>query len=409
MHLNGNLILKPEYNNYDKVKNHVFRNYYYYILKKADGCIAVMDPKNTGKEPMKLIGEKMWVNKYVFSLKGTDTTVFYLNEFLNMQDYRKNENALNERDDKIAQLAVKKNFEEEYKKQKEAQINSIRGKYIKTEKITLVTGKTVYILVDSNGVKCLNEETISFDYPNLKLISYWKADGQVFVKKENGKWLQYPNDKEYETINSVGFYMAAIDLENNCTIFNRQVSRTFKIDKNTEVTSFVDLGDSYYYAYKMNNKYGFASYDNYRINLKLLPAVFDSLKIIDVYNNNPQMQLIYKGEKFNAFHDGIKMSAGQASVIKGDVYGIPCGNPICKNGIIGYTNQTIKGTTSTKTFNNTTVWKNGHLEVGNVTITETTSDQTVKEEEPCTDPIHNIKNVWLLFDPNTGKYKIEKK
>jgi len=410
MHLNGKIVLAPEYSSYENVNYIQFRKYFYYIFRKTDGCVAVMDPKDSEKEPMILTGDKMWVDKYVFSAKGSDTTVFYANAFLKMPEFLKQHAALKERDKGIANMERENKLKEIGKNQIESNVRSIvAGNYLKTEKINLASGKSVYLLVDSSGVKCLNTETAEFDYSKLKLISYWKADGQVFVKKENDTWLRYPSEKEYVTLTPIRSYMSAIDADDNCTVFYGTSSRTFKVDKYSEVTDYVEDDNSYLYVYRRNGRSGFASYSKSGMLSKFLPAVFDNIHIIHTYNNNPRIKLVYNGEELNAYHDDIKISNGNASVIKCDLYGNACGNSNCKNGIIGYSNKTIEGKTTVKQFNNTTVWRRGHLELANVTVTETTPDKTVREAEYCKDAIHSVKNVWLLYDPVAMKYYTEKK
>ena len=142
--------------------------------------------------------------------------------------------------------------------------------------------------------------------------------------------------------------------------------------------------------------------------MKFLPNVFDHIDIVSTYDNNPRMQLIYNGEKVNAYHDDIQIQYGKVAVIKCDMYGASCGNAECKNGIIGFTDHTVKGKTTTQKYNNTTVWRKGHLVMADVTITETSADRVVKETKYCDNPIHSIKHAALVLDHATGKFVLEK-
>lgn len=186
-------------------------------------------------------------------------------------------------------------------------------------------------------------------------------------------------------------------------------SRQVYAEKGAEITDVTNLDNSVHLIYRLNGKYGFLSQDNSGYTLKKLPAVFSSISVISTYKNNPRLQLVYNGETVNAYHDDIKMAFGGMHVaIKADMYGAVCGNPKCKNGVIGTTTQVEKGETVTRRINNTTYWYKGHLVPADITIVETNPDKIITEKQYCKDPIHSVKTVMLFWENATGTYKVEK-
>ncbi len=179
--------------------------------------------------------------------------------------------------------------------------------------------------------------------------------------------------------------------------------------KGAEITEVTKLNNSSHMVYRLNGKYGFVSQNKFGDPLKSLPAVFTSISVISTYQNNPRLQLVYNGETVNAYHDDIQMAfGGKYLAIKADMYGATCGNPKCKNGVVGTTTHVEKGKTTTTTYNNTTYWYNGHLVPADITVIETSSDKVITEKKYCEDPIHSIKVVMLFWDSATGTYKVEK-
>lgn len=186
-------------------------------------------------------------------------------------------------------------------------------------------------------------------------------------------------------------------------------SRQVYLEKGSEITDVTNLYNSVHLIYRLNGKYGFMSQDNWGYTLKKLPAVFSSISVISTYQNNPRLQLVYNGETVSAYHDDIQMAYGGKHVaIKADMYGAVCGNPKCKNGVIGTTTQVEKGETVTRRINNTTYWYKGHLVPADITIVETNPDKIITQKEYCKDPIHSVKTVMLFWENATGTYKVEK-
>lgn len=396
----GETLAPVEYESFEKLTDRSSNDFY--VLKKNGKYRVVVDIDGIRNEIVKS-ADDVWKDGEVFWAAGTDTSVCFANGIRNITEYRK----MVEASDAYVKEAAKKG---EAQKLKQEKVNRIlNAKYQKKERVFLTGNREMYLLMDSFGIKCFDPEKAEFVYADKQLEHYYINHNLVFVQSEQGKWYLYPNPTEYKSITTVHPYVAAQISEEQYWIFGGVKSRQVYVEKGAEITEVTLLDNTVHIVYRLKGKYGFVSQDNSGYPLKKLPAVFTLISVISTYQNNPRLQLVYNGETVNAYHDDIQMAFGGKHVaIKADMYGASCGNPKCKNGVMGTSTHVEKGETVTKRFNNTTYWYKGHLVPADITIIETNPDRVITEKEYCKDPIHSVKTVMLFWDEATGTYKVEK-
>jgi hypothetical protein len=140
--------------------------------------------------------------------------------------------------------------------------------------------------------------------------------------------------------------------------------------------------------------------------IKELKPVFDQINILGSNQGNTRLGVIYKNESFNLNVDDINIF--NSNGVKCDMYGISCGNPQCKNGIIGFSYEVEKGRTTSSTTYNTAIWEKGKMIPANVTTTTTYPDKTIKTAQYCTNKIHSVKSVLLFWNQYSKEYEIHK-
>lgn len=396
----GRVVVKPEYESYERMETNGYNNFH--VLKKNHRYLIVLDKKKVWGEELRP-ADTVWYDKALFSLTGKDTMVHYPYGVETMSKYRQ------QQAEQEAYLREREQKDEALKLKQEKSKRILSMSYQKKERVFLSGNREMYLLIDSFGIKCFDPEKAEFVYADKQLEHYFIRHNLVFVQSEQGKWYLYPNDMEYKNIKTVHPYVTAQVSDEQYWIFGGALSRQVYVEKGAEITEITLLDYSVHIVYRINGKYGFVSQDNSGYPLKKLPAVFTSISVVNTYQNNPRLQMVYNGETVNTYHDNIQMAFGGKHVgVKADMYGAACGNPNCKNGVIGTSTRIEKGETVTKTYNNTTYWYKGHLVPADITVTETNPDRVITEKEYCNDPIHSVKIVMLFWDEATGTYKLEK-
>ena len=397
----GRVVVKPEYESYEKLEANGYN--YFHLLKKDHRYLIVLDKKKVYGEELRP-ADTAWYDKELFSITGKDTVVHYPYGTETISTYRKKQAEYD------AYMQAKGLKDDAQKQKQEKAKNILSMSYQKKQRVFLSSTKEMYLLIDSFGIKCFDPEKAEYVFADKQLEHYYINNNLVFVQSVQGKWYLYPNTvMEFKSIKTVHPYVAAQVSDEQYWIFGGVNSSQVYVEKGAEITEVTKLDNSVYVVYRLNGKYGFVSQDNSGYPLKKLPAVFTSISVISTYQNTARLQLVYDGETVNAYHNDIQMAfGGKHTGIKADMYGAACGNPKCKNGVIGTTTRVEKGETVTKRFNNTTYWYKGHLVPADITVTETNPDRVITEKEYCKDPIHSVKTVMLFWDNSIGTYKVEK-